>query len=92
MTRCGHVYCEKCLLEISQRNRRWHCPECRKLHDCAINTLARNYRFEKLVEKFKGELAKPKSETINPFELCDIHDFPKSIRKYQNMFNYTAIT
>ena len=53
VTQCGHVLCEKCLLGISNGEQRWYCPECRKLHNCAVNTLARNYHLEKLVEKFK---------------------------------------
>ena len=47
------MFCEKCLLGISNGEQGWHCPECRNFHNCAINTLARNYHLEKLVEKFK---------------------------------------
>lgn len=53
VTQCGHVLCEKCLLGTSDGKQSWLCPECREFHNCAINTLARNYHLEKLVEKFK---------------------------------------
>ena len=47
------MLCEKCLLGISNGQQSWLCPECRKFHNSANNTHARNYHLEKLVEKFK---------------------------------------
>ena len=55
ITQCGHVYCEECLLDGSNGEQRWPCPECRKLHQCTVKSLTRNYHLEKLVEKFKKE-------------------------------------
>ena len=49
------MFCEKCLLDVSNGERRWHCPDCRKQHNCTVNSLTRNYHLEKLVDKFKKE-------------------------------------
>ena len=54
------MYCEKCLLDSSKGEQRWHCPDCRKLHECNVNSLARNVHLEKLIEKFKKEKPNPK--------------------------------
>ena len=53
MTHCGHVYCEKCLLDVSKGEQQWNCPVCLEQHNCTVNSLPRNYHLEKLVEKFK---------------------------------------
>ena len=71
ITRCGHVYCEKCLLDVSNGERRWFCPDCRELHNCTVNSLTRNYHFEKFVEKFNKELI-PKSRSL--YGACPEHD------------------
>ena len=83
MTPCGHVYCEKCLLNISKGEERWHCPDCRTQHNCAVNSLPRNYHFEKLVEKFKE---KPKSKPRNVFGICKKHDRAIEYRKWMKIF------
>ena len=64
MTACGHVYCEKCLLDVSKGKMIWHCPDCRKQQIEYVNSLPRNYHLEKLVEKFKKDQSKtePKPE------------------------------
>ena len=74
ITRCGHVYCEKCLQDVRNgvQTRRWRCPHCRKQHNCSVNSLTRNYHLEKLVEKFKKE--KPTLEPRNLFGTCKKHD------------------
>ena len=71
-TLCGHMFCEACLLDVSKGEARWLCPECRKLHECSVDTLTRNYRFENFVEKFNKEqpVLKPK----NLFGTCKTHD------------------
>ena len=75
ITRCGHVYCQTCLLDASNGARRWHCPDCRKPHNCAVKSLTRNYRLEKLVEKFKKEKPTPKPpKPENLFGTCIKHD------------------
>ena len=79
MTHCGHAYCEKCLLDISKGEQRWHCPECRELHNCTVDSLTRNYPFEKLVEKFKKDLPKPTPQS--PFGTCEKHDRAIEYRK-----------
>ena len=78
ITQCGHMYCEKCLLGSTKGEQRWHCPDCRKLHECDINSLARNYHLEKLVEKFKKE--KPK-KSKNPYGICTKHNRAIEYRK-----------
>ena len=72
ITRCGHVYCEKCLLDASNGVRRWHCPDCRKHHNCTVKSLTRNYHLEKLVEKFKKEKPIPNPRSL--FGVCPEHD------------------
>ena len=66
------MYCEKCLLDSSKGEQRWHCPDCRKLHECNVNSLARNVHLEKLIEKFKKE--KPNSKPKNQLGTCSRHD------------------
>ena len=90
VTQCGHVFCEKCLLGISNGEQGWHCPECRNFHNCAINTLARNYHLEKLVEKFKKlngiKLEDPPEErnpSSSPFLPLVTRGFsPRTFRKF----------
>ena len=72
ITRCGHVYCEKCLLDVTNGAERWYCPDCRELHNCPVSSLTRNYHLEKLVEKFKKE--KPTPKPRNLFGTCIKHD------------------
>ena len=79
MTHCGHMYCEKCLLNISKGQQRWHCPDCQTLQNCAVNSLPRNYRFEKFVEKFKKNQSKPEPENV--FGTCKKHDRAIEYRK-----------
>ena len=82
MTNCGHVYCEKCLLNISKGEQRWHCPDCRTQHNCAVNSLPRNYHLEKFIEKFKKDQSKPKPAPKSSFGICKTHDRAIEYRKY----------
>ena len=77
------MYCERCLLELSNGEERWHCPDCRKLHICTVNSLTRNYHLEKLVEKFKKDLLKSKSRNreIEKTAACKKHDRTIEYRK-----------
>ena len=59
-TLCGHNYCEKCLVEVSNGQQNWSCPESRRNHDCDVKSLPRNYQIEKMVVKMKTQLSKPK--------------------------------
>ena len=71
-TQCGHLFCERCLFKVTKGEQRWLCPECRTPHQCAVNTLIRNYRIEKVAEKIKMEKAilRPR----NLFGTCLKHD------------------
>ena len=74
------MYCEKCLLDSSKGEQRWHCPDCRTLHECDVNSLARNFHLEKLVEKIKKEKPIPKPK--NQFGTCTKHDRAIEYRKF----------
>ena len=74
ITHCGHNYCEKCLIDSSKGEQRWHCPVCQTEHIAAVNSLTRNYLLEKLVEKFKKEQPKPKPKPRSLFGICKVHD------------------
>ena len=75
-TRCGHNFCEKCLNDVSNDDHRWACPECRRPHNCSVDSLLRNFFIEKMVEKFK----KPKQQT-NEYGSCKKHGLEIQIRK-----------
>ena len=51
---CGHNFCEACLINVSQGQPNWKCPECRRLHECPVEFYARNYLIEKLVGKISA--------------------------------------
>jgi len=53
-TLCGHNFCGACLINLSQGQPNWKCPECRRLHECPVEFYARNYLIEKLVEKINA--------------------------------------
>ena len=76
MTHCGHNYCQKCLLDFSKGEQQWNCPVCCEQHNCAVNSLPRNYHLEKLVEKFKENQPGPKPilKPRNVFGTCKKHD------------------
>ena len=60
-TKCGHSFCQKCLISLWKRSlEMWQCPECRKIHECSIFSLSRNYALEKIVEKIKNQPKEPK--------------------------------
>ena len=84
MTHCGHVYCEKCLLNISNGEQTWHCPDCRTMQNCAVNSLPRAYHLEKLVEKFKKDQpeTQPKPKPRNVYGTCTKHDRAIEYRKW----------
>ena len=73
-TLCGHNFCEKCLLFVSKGEEEWSCPECRRVHNCSVDHIARGYLIEKYVEKFKN----------NQFEVeyCEKHNSVTQISKF----------
>ena len=79
MTACGHVFCERCLIQVANRESYWHCPESRQVHRCTVESLPRNYRLERLVEKFQNQ---PQSEPQPEPETCDTHDRIIEIREF----------
>lgn len=82
ITHCGHVFCETCLLNMTRRGQRWHCPNCRSQHNCGVSSLTRNYHLEKLVQKFKEtQLSKLQLNTGNKFGACKRHDREIEYRK-----------
>ena len=93
MTHCGHVYCEECLLNISNGEQRWDCPDCRTTHNCAVTSLPRNYHLEKLVEKFKKDQSGPKPipKPRNVFGICKKHDRSIEYREWITHFNYFGL-
>ena len=82
ITPCGHNFCEKCLIEISRGKEQWSCAECRKIHNCQIDTLVRAYLIEKCVEKLKK---KQVEQSIlmprNEFGTCEKHNRAIEISK-----------
>ena len=85
-TQCGHNFCEKCLIDISNNDQNWACPECRREHHCPIKSLPRNFLIEKMVDKFKQQqekTSKPRSE----FGSCQKHSRAIEIRKFHCGFS-----
>ena len=70
-TRCGHNFCERCLIDVTNGQESWPCPECRQNHDCPIEDLARGYLIEKCVEKLKK---KQEEQPKNIFGTCTKHN------------------
>ena len=55
MTNCGHNYCERCLVQVSEGRRFWKCPQSREPHNIAVKFLPRNFLIERMVEKFQNQ-------------------------------------
>ena len=82
VTRCGHSFCEKCLLEMSTAcpdSRDWSCPTCKEVHTCSVNDLTRNFFAEQIVESFQ---AQPSAE----FGVCEDHQQEITLRKTKKLF------
>ena len=78
-THCGHNFCEKCLVEVSRGEADWSCPECRQIHSCSIDSIARGYFIEKCVEKFNANTKETPKKQIGH---CKMHDSDIQIRKF----------
>ena len=83
-TKCGHNFCEKCLVNVKAERRRWSCPECRQDHVCSIDTLPRAYFVEKFVEKFKKQAEQPMTEPKNLFGICEKHNRALEVSKFMS--------
>ena len=68
MTQCGHSFCQKCLSNYESESI-WKCPKSQIEQTVPVKSLPRNYAIEKIVA------------TVNDFDLCEIHERPKEIRK-----------
>ena len=68
MTQCGHSFCQKCLSNYESESN-WKCPKSQIEQTVPVKSLPRNYAIEKIVA------------TVNDFDLCEIHERPKEIRK-----------
>ena len=68
MTQCGHSFCQKCLSSYESESN-WKCPKSQIEQTVPVKSLPRNYAIEKIVA------------TVNDFDLCEIHERPKEIRK-----------
>ena len=71
---------------MSDNDQRWACPECRKEHNCFVNSLPRNFLIEKMVEKFK----KQQETSTQKFEFgsCQMHSRAIEIRKIALKISY----
>ena len=81
MTRCGHSFCQKCLLVACPDSRDWSCPTCKHVHDCSVRELPRNFFAEQIVESFR---AQPSGE----FGVCTYHQQEITLRKIEKNFIY----
>ena len=90
-TKCGHNFCEKCLVNVRGVRKRWPCPQCRQIHVCTIDTLSRNYLVEKFVEKFKKQAKQPKPEPNNLFGNCEKHKRALEVRKSLSDFDIVPL-
>ena len=70
-TKCGHDFCEKCLMDVKGNENQWSCPQCRKIHRCSISILSRNFSVERFVEKFKKQAM---TKSNNLFGTCERHN------------------
>ena len=52
MSHCGHSFCSDCLGTYTSESESWACPKCRKINNCKVESLARNYDLEQAVESF----------------------------------------
>ena len=50
-TLCGHNFCQTCLIDATQGQSNWNCPECRRRHENTVEFYGRNHLLEKLVGK-----------------------------------------
>ena len=73
-TKCGHNFCENCLLDVRGNKKQWSCPQCRKIHRCSISNLSRNFLVERFVEKFKKQAEQPITKPSNLFGTCERHN------------------
>ena len=80
MTQCGHSFCQKCLSNYESGST-WKCPQSQIEQTVPVKSLPRNYAIEKIVAR------------VNDFDLCDIHERPKEIRKlYRNILYRHIVT
>ena len=73
MTNCGHDYCQECLAMAAPAGAAsWSCPECRTEQQQPPEQLAKNFRLERTVERFK----------LSRKTICATHSLKKKLRKF----------
>ena len=80
--KCGHNYCESCLITVRNGQEEWQCPETRQPHRKNIENLTRNYLVERFLDAYRKE-QKEKTESCDD-GVCDIHQRPFELCKFLN--------
>ena len=79
ISQCWHSFCDRCLNAYTKGSDSWACPKCRRINNCKVEDLARNFDLEQLVES----LANTEIHSNQNAELgfCDRHQMPMKLRK-----------
>ena len=81
MTRCGHSFCQQCLLAACPEPIGWPCPTCKHVHNHPATALPRNFFAEQIVESFR---ARPTGE----FGFCEDHQQEITLREAESCFKH----
>jgi len=76
-TKCGHNYCQQCLIQLAEAsNAILICPECRTEQGQVPGELTRNFFLERILDIF---LKKTQSSRK---KLCETHGSQQKLRKW----------
>ena len=79
ISQCGHSFCHDCLAAFTKGAESWVCPECRTMNNCRVETLARNFGLEQVVESINDVAIQPNQNT--GLDFCDQHQAQMKLRK-----------
>ena len=79
ISQCGHSFCNGCLSAFTRGANSWECPKCRRMNNCKVESLARNYDLEQVVESLANMAVQPNPNAELGF--CDRHQMPAKLRK-----------
>ena len=88
VSQCGHSFCSVCIDDHSRGAESWECPNCRIINNCKVQSLARNFYLEEVVQSLTNIETQPNQNS--GFDLCCRHQTPiklrKSILTYKSLF------